>query len=72
MILIIFIKKQESQVKIAKSQLQKSTIKKIRKAIFEGDWESVRKFATKQLLKHNFKSFLYAAYKQEYLEVDYN
>ncbi|CAG8461370.1 10173_t:CDS:10 [Ambispora gerdemannii] len=42
-------------------------VKRLKKAILEGDWAEVDKLCAKPLIK-NQKSFLYAVYKQQYLE----
>ncbi|KAJ3086995.1 hypothetical protein HK102_012019 [Quaeritorhiza haematococci] len=57
----------EANVKSREREEQAIEIKRMRKAILEGDWPEVDKLCSKPLVK-NQKSFLYAVYKQQYLE----
>ncbi|KAL2915354.1 hypothetical protein HK105_205219 [Polyrhizophydium stewartii] len=57
----------EANVKTFEREENQSEIKRMRKAILEGDWAEVDKLCSRPLVRNN-KSFLYAAYKQQYLE----
>ena len=59
----------ESNVKLEALQTRSSNIKRIKRSIYEGDWDNVRKLVTKQILRHNYQSFMYSAYREEYLEL---
>ena len=55
-----------------KTHMQKkhqAQLRRIHKAIVEGDYDAVRKLATKQLLKKSLRPVLYAVFRQEYLEL---
>ncbi|KND00356.1 uncharacterized protein SPPG_04680 [Spizellomyces punctatus DAOM BR117] len=57
----------EANVKSYEREERQSDIRRMRKAVLDGDWAEVDRLCTKTLMK-NHKSFLYAAYKQQYLE----
>ncbi|KAI8586600.1 WD40-repeat-containing domain protein [Geranomyces variabilis] len=57
----------EANVKSYEREERQFEIRRMRKAVLDGDWAEVDKLCTKTLLK-NHKSFLYAVYKQQYLE----
>ncbi|KAJ1561602.1 hypothetical protein HK405_003400, partial [Cladochytrium tenue] len=57
----------ESNVRLKEREEQLVTIKRMKKAIIDGDWPEVDKLCTKPIIK-NQKAFLYAIYKQQYLE----
>lgn len=58
----------EANVKIYEELEQRVQLKAMRKAILEGDWNEVEKLLTKNMFK-NQKAFMYAVYKQQYLEL---
>mmetsp|Transcript_37641 Transcript_37641/g.150106 ORF Transcript_37641/g.150106 Transcript_37641/m.150106 type:complete len:603 (-) Transcript_37641:890-2698(-) len=58
----------EANVKMKNMALQKSQLRKMKKAILEGDWIEVEKLCTKQTFRYQ-KSFLYGVYEQMYLEL---
>lgn len=58
----------EANVKRQAYLEQKQEIKKLKTAILEGDWVEVDKICSKHVLR-NQKAFLYAVYKQQYLEL---
>eukprot|EP01132_Coremiostelium_polycephalum_P009326 gene9326-11436_t len=58
----------EANVKFSEHVYKISQMKKMKKAILEGDWNEVEKLCTKNTFK-NHQSFLYAVYKQAYLEL---
>lgn len=53
----------EANLKIFERLEQQQDIKRMKKAILEGDWPEVDRLCSKQFMK-NHKSFLYAAYEQ--------
>ncbi|OAJ37621.1 hypothetical protein, variant 1 [Batrachochytrium dendrobatidis JEL423] len=57
----------EANVKAFEREENYSEIKRMRKAIFDGDWPEIDKLCSRPLIRNN-KSFVYAAYKQQYLE----
>ncbi|ORE10923.1 WD40 repeat-like protein [Rhizopus microsporus var. microsporus] len=57
----------ETNVKWKEREERTMEIKRLKKAILDGDWPEVEKLCTKQLVK-NHRSFLYSVYKQQYLE----
>ncbi|KAI9014672.1 WD40-repeat-containing domain protein [Gaertneriomyces semiglobifer] len=57
----------EANVKLYEREERHAEIRRMRKAVLDGDWAEVDKLCTKTLMK-NHKSFLYAVYKQQYLE----
>ncbi|KAI8915147.1 WD40-repeat-containing domain protein [Powellomyces hirtus] len=57
----------EANVKSYEREERVFEIRRMRKAVLDGDWAEVDKLCTKTLMK-NHKSFLYAVYKQQYLE----
>ncbi|KAJ3298013.1 hypothetical protein HK104_011237 [Borealophlyctis nickersoniae] len=57
----------EANVKSREREERHLDAKRMRKAILDGDWAEVDKLCTKPLIK-NYKTFLYAVYKQQYLE----
>jgi COMPASS component SWD3 len=60
----------EANMKTAEQQNRRSQIKKLRKAVLEGDWESASQLTlSKNLPRQHHKRYLYALYKQEYLEL---
>ncbi|KYR00548.1 hypothetical protein DLAC_02562 [Tieghemostelium lacteum] len=58
----------EANVKFSEHVYKISQMKKMKKVILEGDWNEVEKLCTKNTFK-NHQSFLYAVYKQAYLEL---
>jgi hypothetical protein len=59
----------ETDLRLAREKLHhRHYIKNVKKAIYEGDWSEVERLVLKQPFK-NYRSFLYAAYKQAYLEL---
>lgn len=58
----------EANVKLTEQQNQQGHLKRMKKAILEGDWVEVEKLAVKHTFK-NQQNFLYAVYKQAYLEL---
>ncbi|KAF2068728.1 hypothetical protein CYY_009949 [Polysphondylium violaceum] len=58
----------EANVKFSEHVYKISQMKKMKKAILEGDWNEVEKLCSKNTFK-NHQSFLYAVYKQAYLEL---
>jgi COMPASS component SWD3 len=60
----------EANMKTAEQQNRRSQIKRLRKAVLEGDWESASQLTlSKNLPRQHHKRYLYALYKQEYLEL---
>ncbi|KAJ3417585.1 hypothetical protein HDV05_000042 [Chytridiales sp. JEL 0842] len=57
----------EANVKWYEREEQQHEIRRIKKAILDGDWPEVDKLCSKPIMK-NQKAFLYAMYKQQYLE----
>jgi COMPASS component SWD3 len=57
----------EMNLKTFEKKEQVLEIKRMKNAIMEGEWAEVDKLCSRPLLK-NSKSFLYAVYKQQYLE----
>ncbi|CAG8631783.1 7659_t:CDS:2, partial [Paraglomus occultum] len=57
----------EANVKWHEREERVVEAKRLKKAILDGDWTEVDKLCAKPLLR-NHKSFLYAVYKQQYLE----
>ncbi|KAJ3292410.1 hypothetical protein HDU76_007166, partial [Blyttiomyces sp. JEL0837] len=57
----------EANVKWHEREEQQQDIKRIKKAIMDGDWPEVDRLCSKTVIK-NQKSFLYAVYRQQYLE----
>ncbi|KAI8819010.1 WD40-repeat-containing domain protein [Fimicolochytrium jonesii] len=57
----------EANVKTYEREERQIEIRRMRKAVLDGDWAEVDRLCSKTLLK-NQKSFLYAVYKQQYLE----
>jgi COMPASS component SWD3 len=57
----------EANVKWRDHEEQQQEIKKMRKVILEGEWQEIDRLSTKSFLR-NQKSFLYAVYKQQFLE----
>ena len=58
----------EANVKLAEQQTQRSLFKRMRKAILEGDWVEVDKLSGKITFQQQ-KSFLYAAYREQFIEL---
>ncbi|KAN0036022.1 hypothetical protein ACTA71_005320 [Dictyostelium dimigraforme] len=58
----------EANVKFNEQVYKISQLKKMKKLILEGDWNEVEKLTAKNTFK-NHQSFLYAVYKQAYLEL---
>ncbi|KAM9964460.1 hypothetical protein ACTFIW_004224 [Dictyostelium discoideum] len=58
----------EANVKFNEHVYKIAQMKKMKKAILEGDWNEVEKLTAKNTFK-NHQSFLYAVYKQAYLEL---
>lgn len=60
----------EANVKLIEKQQDKDALRRMTKAIHEGDWDLVAKLINKHLKKfHSQQGFLYAVCKQEYLEL---
>jgi COMPASS component SWD3 len=59
---------EEANLKIQSSKIPLLQVNKIKAAILDGDWVEVEKLCIKYSFK-NHKSFLYAIYKQGYLEL---
>ncbi|KAI9323883.1 WD40-repeat-containing domain protein [Dichotomocladium elegans] len=57
----------ETNVKWKEREERTIEVKRLRKAILDGDWQEVEKLCSKPLVK-NHRSFLYSVYKQQYLE----
>ncbi|KAI9590859.1 WD40-repeat-containing domain protein [Syncephalis fuscata] len=57
----------EANVKRHERDEHQAEIRRLKKAILEGDWSEVDKLCTKPLIRHQ-KSFLYAVYRQQFLE----
>ncbi|CDS02671.1 hypothetical protein LRAMOSA00076 [Lichtheimia ramosa] len=57
----------ETNVKWKEREERTIEVKRLKKAILDGDWQEVEKLCTKPLVK-NHRSFLYSIYKQQYLE----
>eukprot|EP01137_Pigoraptor_chileana_P022042 Opistho-2@86488 len=57
----------EASVKLNEIRTDQSHVKRMRKALLEGDWPEVEKLCTKSMFR-NYRSFLYSVYKQQYLE----
>lgn len=57
----------ETNVKWKEREERTIEVKRLKKAILDGDWQEVEKLCTKPLVK-NHRSFLYSVYKQQYLE----
>ncbi|KAJ3034828.1 hypothetical protein HK097_004386, partial [Rhizophlyctis rosea] len=57
----------EANVKSHEREERHIDLKRMRKAVLDGDWAEVDKLCSKPLLR-NYKTFLYAVYKQQYLE----
>ncbi|RKO86665.1 WD40-repeat-containing domain protein, partial [Blyttiomyces helicus] len=57
----------EANVKSHEREERHIETKRVRKAVLDGDWAEVDRLCSKPLVK-NHKSFLYAVYKQQYLE----
>ncbi|KAI8840284.1 WD40-repeat-containing domain protein [Chytridium lagenaria] len=57
----------EAVLKTHERDDRQSDIRRIKKAIVEGDWPEVDKLCSKPIMK-NQKAFLYAMYKQQFLE----
>ncbi|KAI8900389.1 WD40-repeat-containing domain protein [Globomyces pollinis-pini] len=57
----------EANMKTFERLEQQAEIKRMKKAILEGDWADVDRLCSRPFMR-NHKSFLYAAYEQQYLE----
>ncbi|KAI8804757.1 WD40-repeat-containing domain protein [Cladochytrium replicatum] len=57
----------EANMKWHEREESLADIKRMKKAIMEGDWAEVDKLCAKPIVKHH-KSFLYSVYKQQFLE----
>ncbi|KAI8979195.1 hypothetical protein BDF20DRAFT_868118 [Mycotypha africana] len=57
----------ETNVKWKEREERTLEIKRLKKAILDGDWSEVEKLCNKPLVK-NHRAFLYSVYKQQYLE----
>ena len=58
----------ETNVKLLEQVSQRAHVKRMRRAILDGDWLEVEKLCSKSGFA-NAKSFLYAAYRAQYLEL---
>uniref|UniRef100_K3W6D9 WD40 repeat-containing protein SMU1 n=1 Tax=Globisporangium ultimum (strain ATCC 200006 / CBS 805.95 / DAOM BR144) TaxID=431595 RepID=K3W6D9_GLOUD len=60
----------EANVKLTEKVQDKDALRRVTKAILDGDWDVVAKLINKNLKKfHSQQGFLYAVCKQEYLEL---
>lgn len=60
----------EANVKLTEKLQDKDALRRMTKAVLEGDWDLVAKLLNKNLKKfHSQQGFLYAVCKQEYLEL---
>eukprot|EP00752_Nemacystus_decipiens_P018196 g16325.t1 len=59
----------EANMKTAEQQARRAQGSRLRKATLEGDWSVVISLITKNLSRLHHKRFLYAVYRQEYLEL---
>ena len=62
----------ETNVKLVEQQGQRAQLKRVRKAILEGDWTEVEKLFSKMatsLSSAQLKSFMYSIYRVQYLEL---
>eukprot|EP00903_Cladosiphon_okamuranus_P005849 g5788.t2 len=59
----------EANMKTAEQQARRAQGSRLRKATLEGDWNVVISLITKNLSRLHHKRFLYAVYRQEYLEL---
>ena len=59
----------ETKTKLAEQQNQRSLFKRMRKAILDGDWLEVDKLCSKMIFQQQQKSFLYAAYREQFIEL---
>ncbi|ORY96519.1 WD40-repeat-containing domain protein [Syncephalastrum racemosum] len=57
----------ETNVKWKEREERTVEIKRLKKAILDGDWQEVEKLSTKPIVK-NHRYYLYSIYKQQYLE----
>ncbi|KAI8912581.1 WD40-repeat-containing domain protein [Gorgonomyces haynaldii] len=57
----------EANIKTFERQEQIGEMKRMRKCLLEGEWAEVDRLCERPMMK-NHKSFLYAVYKQQYLE----
>ena len=57
----------EANLKAFERLEQQGEIKRMKKAILEGDWPEVDRLCARPFMR-NHKSFLYSAYEQQYLE----
>ena len=58
----------ETKIKLAEKQTQRSYFKRMRKAVLDGDWVEVDKLCGKTTFQQQ-KSFLYAAYREQFIEL---
>eukprot|EP01094_Clydonella_sp_ATCC50884_P029339 TRINITY_DN9159_c0_g1_i2.p1 TRINITY_DN9159_c0_g1~~TRINITY_DN9159_c0_g1_i2.p1 ORF type:complete len:598 (+),score=111.99 TRINITY_DN9159_c0_g1_i2:64-1857(+) len=58
----------EARVRLAAKVKERSLIHRMKNAILEGDWKEVASLSKKELFK-NRRAFLYAVYKQQYMEL---
>jgi COMPASS component SWD3 len=58
----------ETNVKLAEQQTQRTLFKRMRKAILDGDWVEVDKLCSKTTFQQQ-KSFQYAAYREQFIEL---
>jgi COMPASS component SWD3 len=59
----------EANVKLRDKAHKHAQVKRMRQAVLDGDWDTVRKLAHKHVLRRNHRSALYLIYRQEYLEL---
>ena len=59
----------ESNVKMRLKQIKQKHANRMRKIIIDGEWETVEELTKKVLKPRTQPGFLYAVYKQEYLEL---
>ncbi|KAJ1516546.1 hypothetical protein HMI55_001998 [Coelomomyces lativittatus] len=57
----------ETNIRLHEQSENQLELRRLKKAILDGDWQEVDKLISKPLVK-NHKAFLYAIYKQQYLE----
>ena len=59
----------ETGVKLQDDTNRRAQLQRVRKAVLEGDYDTVRKLSTRHLLRRNHRPFIYEVYRQEYLEL---
>ncbi|CAN0111977.1 unnamed protein product, partial [Phaeothamnion confervicola] len=59
----------EANMRTTEQQARRAQSKRLRKAVIEGAWEMAVSLVTKTLPRQHHKRYLYALYRQEYLEL---